>query len=246
LQLLVELGVIPVLLLSVLLVLWWRGFRKAEAGPEHGWLLMVLAILSLHSLIDNPLWHAHFLGIAAVVLGLGEQKTYPLQLNVFGKWTVGLVLLALLGLGLHERHNYKRLEHLVYGLQVGAFSFKQGEFISGISQVGQKAPLLEPYVGMLFTAVNEIKEGNNSPLLPVYEHALHFMPGPYLAYRDVLLLALADKPNEATVLLTQALNAYPAGAENLVKDLQSYSPAAQQKTGYLLEIIKAKGNEKPD
>jgi hypothetical protein len=70
--------------------------------------------------------------------------------------------------------------------------------------------------------------------------ALHFKPGPYLAYKHALMLAVAGKPDEAVALLKLALAIYPDSAGELVHEIKGHSPAVQEKAALLVEMINAK------
>ena len=48
---------------------------------------------------------------------------------------------------------------------------------------------------------------------------MRFAPLATLAYREVLLLALADRPAEALALLLRARRAYPAAPPEFARDL---------------------------
>jgi len=76
LQLAVELGVpLAALVLGLLLVAAWRGARAALAAPGQDGnclraVLVMLAMIGLHSMLEYPLWYAYFLLPAAWAWGL--------------------------------------------------------------------------------------------------------------------------------------------------------------------------------
>lgn len=73
-HLLAEMGVGGCLIAAVGLMAWVRAFQWRELGLEAWWLVALLAVLGIHSLLEYPLWYAYFLGIAAILLGAGEEK----------------------------------------------------------------------------------------------------------------------------------------------------------------------------
>jgi hypothetical protein len=91
---------------------------------------------------------------------------------------------------------------------------------------------------VVFTRIDTRKDGPIDNLVVLGDTAVHFMPTSNLAYRQVLLLALAGKREESTALMRQDLKSYPAGSAGFVKDLQASSPEVQQKAEFLVEMVK--------
>ena len=239
LQLLAEGGLLPVLMVLGGLGLWLVGFLKAKLSLEGWWLLALLTILGLHSLVEYPLWYSYFLGIAAVVLGLGEQKSYELHSNRAVKWGIGLAVPLLILLCISHFNSYRRMEKLMEPLAYSSWIPSIPIFLEGMKSVGEHTPELTPYVAVVLASIDKSKDGDIGTMLILGDTAIHFMPTSELVYRQALLLALAGKPDESATLLRQALKAYPAGAAAFVKDLQSSSPDVQQKTAFLVDIIEA-------
>ena len=116
----VEFGA-PVALLAIGVLAWWGlGAVRSASGPEPWWLLMVLAIVGLHSLLEYPLWFAYFLVPAAIAGGaLGSGGTnLPVgrRHRVFA-WLVLLADVVILG-GLW--YDYKRLERAAAATRPGS------------------------------------------------------------------------------------------------------------------------------
>ena len=238
LQLLAELGLLPVLMVLAGLGFWLVGFLKTNKSLEGWWLLALLAILGLHSLVEYPLWYSYFLGIAAVLLGLGEQKSYELHSNRAAKWEMGLVVPLLILLCISHFNSYRRMEKLMEPLAYSSWIPSMPIFLEGMKSVGEHAPELTPYVAVVLASIDKSKDGDLDTMLIVGDTAIHFMPTSELVYRQALLLALAGKREESTALMRQSLNAYPLGAVGFVKDLQASSPEVQQKAAFLVEMVK--------
>ena len=238
-QLLAELGLLPVLVLLAALGLWLYGFVKAQLSLDGWWLSALLAVLGIHSLLEYPLWYSYFLGIAALLLGLGEQKAYRLQVNRIGQWALGLAFLVLIGFCINHTNSYTRMENMMYAVEHDRYKPSKSAFVAVMKQVGEGAPSLAPYVAVVFTLIDKRKDGAIDNLRVLGDTAVHFMPTSELAYRQVLLLVLAGKHEDSATLLRQSLKAYPGGAEGFVKDLQASSPEVLQKAGFLLEMAKA-------
>jgi hypothetical protein len=81
-------------------------------------------------------------------------------------------------------------------------------------------PLLRPYVEVSTAIPMTLDEASLDRQLYVNTRALRYVPEASLVYRQVLLLALADRLPEAQRLLAQARQAYPAAPAAFERDLQ--------------------------
>ena len=72
-QVLAELGVAGLLLLVFMAIGWLRQVLPLWKNPSHWLILILIIVLLLHSNVEYPLWYSYFLGIAAVLLGLGSE-----------------------------------------------------------------------------------------------------------------------------------------------------------------------------
>lgn len=94
LELLAETGLFGTLCVAVPLVLWLRAFPWSKPGLDTGWILTVVGIQAAHSVVEYPLWHANFLGLAAVLLGVVAQPAVMLAFSRFRKTALAAVLAA--------------------------------------------------------------------------------------------------------------------------------------------------------
>ena len=85
LHLLAETGIGGGALLIATAALWLADLRRVRFDLEWWWLAALLATLSLHSLLEFPLWYAYFLGVAAIAVGLGSQRALPVR-HAGGAW----------------------------------------------------------------------------------------------------------------------------------------------------------------
>jgi len=99
LNVMAEFGLIGLVLLLAATIPWMLGVWRQPRTPAMWWLLALTAILTIHSLLEYPLWYTFFLGIAAIVLGAGEVRTLELRhvADRLGRWRLTLVAVLLLG-----------------------------------------------------------------------------------------------------------------------------------------------------
>lgn len=196
------------------------GLRRGDvpAAPRVDcWLLLALgAVLGLHSLLEYPLWYAYFLGIAALLLGAAPLRVHALRFSPYWRW----IVLAVLGFSLFNLDrlwtDYRRLEDIFL---TGPAQPDRHQ-LPGLMMRLHQNPLLRPYVEVSTAIPMTLDEASLDRQLYVNTRALRYVPEASLVYRQVLLLALADRLPEAQRLLTQARHAYPAAPAAFERDLQ--------------------------
>ncbi|MCQ8103307.1 Wzy polymerase domain-containing protein [Methylomonas sp. SURF-2] len=236
LHFMVELGMLPVLALLGAVAFWLRGLLaknanqpvsdavSAESEPPDAdmlaWMLMLAAVLTIHSLLEYPLWHAHFLGIAAWLLAIGERRFWHMPLTkpasaLFG----GLVSLALAVAVAHE-WQYTRMELALLNAMAKQTPQREQALIDICQQIPDTAPLLKPYIPVAFTLTGHPENpAMREQLAVLAEAAARFTPTSSLVYRLALMQALTDDKVNARQTIDKALTAYPADAIKFTEEL---------------------------
>ncbi len=88
-----EMGAAGLLILFGTLGAWLLQILRTQVTIYHWWGYAALSVLGIHSLLEYPLWYAHFLGIAAIILGMLDERVYPIKLYRLGRFTIILTLL---------------------------------------------------------------------------------------------------------------------------------------------------------
>jgi len=239
-QLLAETGLVGAGLVCAGLTGWLLGLRRRIcATAESWWMLCLLSVLFLHSMLEYPLWHANFLGVAAVLLGMGSERcvrlhltalsrlSFPLMVMV-GFFTLGSVLNAYrdLELAMYPRVLPKNREEIV----------ERNETLLKL----HRDTLLAPYVELTYAGIIVADRTNLQDKLALNRRVLRILPGPELAYRQVLLLGLNGEREAALLQLDRAVAVFPYRLNEFVPIIEK---AAQQEPGGLGEIAK-KAREK--
>lgn len=224
LHLLAETGVPGALLVVVPAVVWLQNVWTGVRGAAQWWLLALAAVLGLHSLLEFPLWYAYFLGPAALLLGAAPVLVFMPRLERIGP----LLAAALLGVGIFnlatlwldyrdfERVFHSRTERLRDGGDTGG---NTGESTAETMRRLHRNPVLTPYIELASALPLAADAADLDARRFITERTLRFAPLATLAYREVLLLALADRPEEALALLLRARRAYPAPPPEFARDL---------------------------
>ncbi len=232
-QLLAETGLVGAGLVCAGLGGWLLGLRRRiSATAETWWLFCLLSVLFVHSMIEYPLWHANFLGVAAVLLGMGSQRCVRLRLTALSRYAFPVMLAA----GFFTLGNllqaYRDLELLMFPRVLS----KNREEIVAHNEALLKLhrdTLLAPYVEMTYAGNVVADRSNLQDKLALTRRVLRLRPLPELAYRQVLLLGLNGEREAALLQLDRAAAVFP---ERLKDFVSAAEKAAQQEPDALGEI----------
>lgn len=234
LHLLTEMGIGAFLIVLICLINWIHNFKWRELNPETWWLVSLLAILGIHSMLEYPLWYAYFLGIAAFMLGAGDEKIITINTAILSKKHStrlirgGLVITLLLG-----------------ALNLGTMLIGHNELTTAIYQSSQKDEktlrqdlnwvsrytLLSPYAELLYAVTSAIDKNDIDRQIAQNQSAISFRPFSKICYHQAILLKLKGDDINAKKLLKRTLVVYPGNEKHFVKSI----PAEYQKT--FLEIL---------
>lgn len=222
LHLLTEMGVGAPLLVLAGLVAWLRGFKWRELSLETWWLLGLLSVLGIHSMLEYPLWYTYFLGIAAVLLGAGEEKLTTVNLPksgfALGRTVVaGLMLIGVVNLATIAVANAKLETWLLRAMRGEIATQEQAQFFEALNWVHANS-LLAPYAELMYATALVIDTNRLDSKLWLNQSAMRFMPMRKLAYQHVLLLKLKGDQASAVQQLNRTLIAFPG---NFIKELEA-------------------------
>jgi O-antigen ligase len=238
---------LAILLGTLGLWFWQSAIRGAQFTLYHWWGYAILAVLGIHSMLEYPLWYSYFIGVAAVVLGIFDAKSYRLELRNLGRMSVAMMLvLGALSL-LQAFQGYKRLEN---ALMLRGMVAKERSLIPRVQDelmAVNKSPLLSSYAEMFIANTMEISTDHLKEKLELNERALHFIPIAPVVYHQAYLLALSDEPEKAKTQMEQAIWAYPKDypmanlelKEMTLKDPARFSPLLEFATEKIEEYRRA-------
>jgi len=213
-HLLATTGLIGTLAVLIPLGLWvWRA-RSLPVSPEKWWLICILAVQGVHGLLEYNLWYAQFLGIAALLLGLGETADF--RFSTIGRKWLGwgwAVVLVLGGVQLVEvMHDYRALEGWVY--KGSYFDQRDPADSSRKMQAAlldlQAYSLFRPFVELTHPELLIPASATPAEKLVLDNRAVRFAPNSELVYRHAMLLASNGEQDAARIQLARAIALYPA------------------------------------
>ena len=234
-QLLAETGLLGAGLVCAGLGAWLWGLRRHLAmTAESWWMLCLLSVLFLHSMVEYPLWSANFLGVAAILLGMGSGRNLRLHLTALSRFAFPVMVLAgcfALGSVLHA---YRDLELLMYPRVLPKDRAEMVEHNEELLKL-HRDTLLAPYVELTYAGVIVVDRNNLQDKLALSRRVLRLLPVPELVYRQVLLLGLNGERDAALRQLERAVAVFPERLKYFVAEAEK---AARQEPDALGEIAK--------
>jgi O-antigen ligase len=207
-----ELGLPGLAVLGLGLALWWRGRRSEAATPERWWPLAVLTVIGLHSLVEYPLWYAHFLGLASAAFGALDGA----RLESVSPRAGRPIAWASLALGWFVSatlaQDYRFLEGFLARREPSEVSSPASAQDLARLQGIQRSSLLGHYAELGFCRAASLESDRIDDARVLCAAVMRAAPLPDVVYRVAMLDALAGRQSEARGLWARAKAAYP-GAE---------------------------------
>jgi O-antigen ligase len=219
-QLVAEFGAAGALIVLGPVLLWMADLRRVNLAPEWWWLLALLSVIGLHSMLEYPLWYAYFLGMAALLLGLGAQRGVAMRRTGAAR----AALAALLAAGCFNLAvviaPYREFERLVFAASPRTPPRPGAQEFPAALMRAHREPLLTPYVELAFALGAPLDAGRIREQLDLNSRAMRFAPLDAVVYRQALLLSLAGEREAARAQFTRALTVYPGEAATAVSELE--------------------------
>jgi len=232
LHLFAETGLIGVAALCVPLLIWLLPQLRQTRDSGQWWLWAALAVIAIHSCLEYPLWYAYFMGIAALLLGLAPATGFVPRLARRGR----MFAVAVIGIGAFNTlflwMDYRELEGLYL------VTVKQERKIDMTDTVLRlhRNTLLTPYVELVGAYSLAVEEQNLVWRRQLVDRVVRFNPLPALLYRQVLLLAMSQRSDEARARLQLAQRAHPVPPPGFDAELARLARLHPERFAPLLEF----------
>lgn len=190
---------------------WIRQALGAKPDSYRCWGVTLLAVMGIHSLLEYPLWYAHFIGIFAILLGMLDDTFWKPDLRSRLPASAMLLLgwLALFQI----LSDYRSLEGLLKK-KTGESDIAYYERARAtFSHVGITSPI-RPYMELAMSSLIVVNPEHLDDKISLNGAVLHFIPTSQVAYRQARLLALSGKKAEAGSIMAMAAWSYPAKSGN--------------------------------
>lgn len=198
---------LPVLALSVAAILVWvlrLRSSPVDRGIHYG--VAILTILTLHSLLEYPLWYASFLGIFCLMIGAIDPRTssvnYPARRPILPlALVVGIVALIPL------RMDYVRLDEAINRSVATPTLADWQQRIATVAAIATTSGL-GSYAIIALGTLLEPEEKLAAQQLYVCERTMLVWPGPVIIARCAYLRHLTGRTEDAHQLLALANAAF--------------------------------------
>ena len=205
-----ELGVVGLILLVVLLAGWFRQFSQNWLVPANWLVASVLLVLFIHSNLEYPLWYSYFLGIAAIFMGISDDRTVRIvftpRLGQIAAASTLMLIFSILAVTYAGFRDLAKVNMLV--LEKGPE--QAAARIVAIS----KNPLLTPWAEAALATHGQPGEDEIARQLTLTTRVMHRHPNPIKVQRQIIYLALAGHMEESASLMRKAATAYPRSFAN--------------------------------
>lgn len=214
-----EFGVLGVLALVAGITPWLLGLLRQPRTPAFWWLLALGAVLAVHSMVEYPLWYAFFLGVAAIVLGLGEQRTLELTVADGRLRRARLALWSMLLLGglvfAQVVRDYLFLENfLAFRYRYVHASVEVSKQAADLLVELHRTSLLSPWAELGLARTIHVSAEGLADKLAVNSLAMRAFPIDDVVYRQAMLLALAGQEEAARRQWERAVGSFPGLRES--------------------------------
>lgn len=222
LQLLAEAGLIGGALILIAALRWWSNAwtdLRGGATLPLWWIAAVVGTISLHALLEQPLWYAHVLGLAALVAGIASRAALKFSALPVRSGLMATNLLAAAALA-WTLFDYQRFDR-AYVVASGRTLAPAGQVSAALEELRAAAhgPLGAQVAPWLYQS---LPFGSEDPgeALAMGERALRRWPSPQVIARHAATLELAGQQASATQLVEHAFDTLPAGRKRLESALE--------------------------
>lgn len=201
-------GVAALLAMVLWLGRWLLKNGRSLLAPDRLFFTGSLLVIGQRALLDLPLWIAPFLGITALLLGIGEAGGLSVatahgrvrQYAVRYAW--GLCLLLGAGLMLQTMRSYHHVASLWTEKQSAAALTQRYRIARGNY-------FLTPVVDSIMVDAMKLSNPSAARLLGVNSRVMRWRPYPRVVLRQTAFLALNGEGGRACALLQRAATIYP-------------------------------------
>jgi O-antigen ligase len=246
LQLLAETGILGAACVVVPLAAWFIRFPYKRISMSQSWVLAIALIQLEQAMVEFPHWYAHLLGLFAVALGLGATGGLTLPVNSLRKAVMVVAVATGFVAAASAFKDYRQLETWYLDVEAGERSGKglsvaQLERLRAMHDASLFAPLMELLAAELLLVNDEDIDAK----LDLLDRAMRVYPTPGAAKRQVVLLAIAGRSEEAWRVLRSMSVVYRSRMPGILADLDAYERLHPGSLRGLLERARAELGRQP-
>ncbi len=220
LHFLAETGLAGTAILLLGLLFWFLRVLARESSLPLGWTVAVVGAELVHSMVEYPLWHAHFLGVAAVLAGFADPRQIAVKSALAAKGlATGALLLGGTLLAFTIR-SYELLRFWGIAVPQEMRSVPEVRSLEREAIAEAQRSLLRPYADMGLALSLKISKDELAGKLAFNAKVLRFWQIYPLVENQIGLLAIAGRDAEALRLLEDLARLQPDNLPELADFLR--------------------------
>lgn len=239
LQMLAEFGLPGALLLVAAAVAFGLSVCREPASPQRWWLITLIVVISVHSLVEYPLWYANFLGLFALLVGAGDRVAWQIKPAVVSSTAILAVAVAMAWLLGSVFLDYRLVERL--GAQSAA-SRDNHDVIVAAARASQRS-LFGNFIELGLSRTITIDRNALDAKVELNRRVLRVFPAPDVAYRQSALYAMQGDTAAAYSIWDLAVNAYPGRASAAANALAARVASGEVMLEPLVEYAASRSKE---
>ena len=203
-QMLAVAGLAGFVALAAPIALFARRLLRERSAPADQWGWALLAILFVHSMLEQPLSYAYFLGIAALLAGSMDSSATVHSMKA--RASLAVLTVALLAMVI-AASDYQSLSTNFYGENVGdPYDARHQELARAL----HANPLLQPLTELISPGSFVAGNAPVAERLALNTRLWGYAPIAEVAFRQASLLAESGRLEPAKQQFDLAARAYPA------------------------------------
>lgn len=243
LEILASFGIVGMGLLVCCGLVWVkRAWSNRTSSPQHWPMLTGVVLLSIHAMLEMPLWYLYFLIPFGIMLGIVIGPVRIGERAVAVRWDWLFAAVALIGIGgfLYGIRDHARAERIIW---LGDLAREQPLLASDAI-----AAIVDDVRGLRIFAIAgqrellrfaDINRANAPALSIANRRLLENIPDPQSIASQVMLEAIGGQLNEARDLFRRLMMFYPRHYEALAAEIRKRAEARPDETAGLVEMIDA-------
>lgn len=223
LQLLAETGILGAFLVFASLGSWCLQIgRRCVVGAQLDlwWIIAAVGIELIHSMVEFPLWSAHFLGVTALLVGLGSGARAGARTQARLTWIAATASCAVLALaiGLLLRDYVRLSSTRVTGAAITLASKATSAHDAATLRSVTHGLLASPAEYSIILG-SQLDQSDLPDRLRMSERVARQYPAHAIIVRRAVFLAFAGEAAEARRVLGQAMYTFPKRCKETVRIL---------------------------
>lgn len=237
LQLLSEVGLVGTLPVVTGIFLWAiDANNEVQLGksPSMWWIAACVGVEIIHASLEFPLWYAHFLAIAALLMGIGASGRFIAHGMLVRPALVACSMAGIFGL-VSTVYDYVRFDLAIAG-SAGRSLATQTRAIADRAMLSElRGGLLTPRIELMLFLSLPLDSSNVVEKISMGERVLRIWPSSEVISRQAIFLAIAGRHDAAVALLSRGMKSSHSQRKKIAMILIEAPPAAHAVLDHVIQ-----------